>query len=522
MSLPTALRRRVAGTVAIVLAGSALAFLPAAVSSATTTLTPSAQIMYDLNRDRGSLGAEVHFVTNGYIDDYSLGAATAYANCSGCLNPINLVTMNITDTPTDFTTFYVTAAGGTTDNRVTRIVNDIETNDHANAFGDDFYGSVGVVTKGTTTYAVFMTASYGTVELDETRPGKVTLPSTIHVGVPVVPTITPFTPAPATDYEYTWIDGLDHVGAASTYTPQPSDLGHQLQLIVAEQNEGYSYGGATSALSAKVLAGTPSGPSSVIVTGARNVGEMLTVSLSGYHPVTPTVQWYRNGVAIAGETGATYTQTSADRGKKISAKLIVSTPGYNARSWMSSMSIVTNYPLLTTSFPAITGTPTFGQTLTAVPGTWGPFSPKLTYQWRSDGSAIKGATHSTLVLGSAQLNTSISVTVTGSEAGYATTSVTSSGTTDVHMLNFSIANDPTISGVYTHGQTLTVHVAAWTPAATMYVYQWYLNGVPVSGAIHTTFKLPVDAFGKSVSVSVIGMRPNYQPELHLSFSTVVN
>jgi len=63
--------------------------------------------------------------------------------------------------------------------------------------------------------------------------------------------------------------------------------------------------------------------------------------------------------------------------------------------------------------PAITGTATVGETLTASTGTWtGREAPgNFTYQWMADAVAIEGATAPTFVLTADELAAVITVTV---------------------------------------------------------------------------------------------------------------
>jgi len=73
--------------------------------------------------------------------------------------------------------------------------------------------------------------------------------------------------------------------------------------------------------------------------------------------------------------------------------------------------------------PAVTGTATFGQTLSTTNGTWlGSPAPTFTYQWfRSPSTSIGGATSSTYVLVAADIGNTIFCRVT------ATNSVAPSG-----------------------------------------------------------------------------------------------
>lgn len=63
-----------------------------------------------------------------------------------------------------------------------------------------------------------------------------------------------------------------------------------------------------------------------------------------------------------------------------------------------------------------------GEMLTARAGSWGPGAVTLDYSWSRNGRPIPGATSSTYTLTGADVGTSISVTVTGSELGFTTAS----------------------------------------------------------------------------------------------------
>lgn len=66
--------------------------------------------------------------------------------------------------------------------------------------------------------------------------------------------------------------------------------------------------------------------------------------------------------------------------------------------------------------PAITGTPSQGQTLTCSSGTWSK-SPTFAYQWNRSGVAIAGATASTRVLTAGDVGATMTCTVTATNAG---------------------------------------------------------------------------------------------------------
>ncbi|MFT3944992.1 MAG: hypothetical protein QM705_14370 [Ancrocorticia sp.] len=106
------------------------------------------------------------------------------------------------------------------------------------------------------------------------------------------------------------------------------------------------------------------------------------------------------------------------------------TPGDNVLIGSSTVTIdeVKNFPSV--PIPTINGTAQVGETLTVLPGDW-INGTSLTYQWLRDGSVISGATKTSYTLTNADVGKRISVTVTGSKAGYTTTSKTSAPTAKV-------------------------------------------------------------------------------------------
>jgi hypothetical protein len=96
-----------------------------------------------------------------------------------------------------------------------------------------------------------------------------------------------------------------------------------------------------------------------------------------------------------------------------------------------------------TALPAITGTPTSGQTLSVSNGTWTGDAPiTYAYQWKADGTAISGATSSTYTLTDAEVGKVITCTLTATNAAgsasvtsAATDAVSAAAPTDPHFAN---------------------------------------------------------------------------------------
>ena len=86
-----------------------------------------------------------------------------------------------------------------------------------------------------------------------------------------------------------------------------------------------------------------------------------------------------------------------------------------------------------------------GRTLTAVTGTWSPTPDVLRFQWFRSGTAITGATGNTYTLVAADYGKTITLKVTGSKAGYPSTTRTSAATAESPPAPLT-APVPTITG----------------------------------------------------------------------------
>lgn len=155
-----------------------------------------------------------------------------------------------------------------------------------------------------------------------TIPGTPTITGTAQVGQVLTANPGTWTPTPTT-FSYQWFrNGAAIAGAtAATYTATATDLGATLTVQVSATPPGGTAASATSVgvvvTAGTITAGTPT------ITGTARVGAVLTVNQGTWSPagVTLTRQWLRNGTAIAGATGTTYSVTSADLGARISVRV---------------------------------------------------------------------------------------------------------------------------------------------------------------------------------------------------------
>ena len=74
-----------------------------------------------------------------------------------------------------------------------------------------------------------------------------------------------------------------------------------------------------------------------------------------------------------------------------------------------------------------------------------------------------------------------------------------------------VSGDVSISGEPIVGETLTAQPGEWSPAPVELAYQWLADGEPILGATRSTLKLTEDLIGASVTLSVTGSRPGYEP-----------
>ncbi len=180
-----------------------------------------------------------------------------------------------------------------------------------------------------------------------------------------------------------------------------------------------------------------------------------------------------------------------------------------------SLPFTVTLPPVSGATPKISGTATFGKKLTAKPGTWTK-KTKLVYQWNRNGLAISGATKSTYKAAVADVGTKLTVRVTGSLAGYTSTSKTSAAVT-IKAAKLT-TKTPKISGTAKVGKKLTAKPGKWTKS-TKFTYRWFAGGVVIEGQTGKTLKLTPAQKGKTIKVEVTGTKAGYATAAKTSKAT---
>lgn len=224
-------------------------------------------------------------------------------------------------------------------------------------------------------------------------------------------------------------------------------------------------------------------PASVTVSAGSPATFTVVASGSG----SVSYQWQRNGTAIAGATGPSYTLASpavADSGASFN---VVVSNGVGPTPSSTATLTVTPPPVA----PSISSQPV-GTTVAS--GTAATFSvvaagtAPISYQWQREGVNIAGATTATYTLASATpADTGTSFRVIVSNAAGSVTS------TAVQLSVVDTVTPPTLLAQPQSANTLdgsTAQVSVSAGGTPPFSYQWRRNGTAIAGATAATYTTP--------------------------------
>lgn len=202
-----------------------------------------------------------------------------------------------------------------------------------------------------------------------------------------------------------------------------------------------------------------------------------------------------------------------------SLKSFQATAGRSASGTVDDNTWAALFMALDSDQPTITGTAEVEQTLRVDPGSWGPGSVNLSYQWYRDKTAISGADGASYDVQPGDAGAKLSVGVSGLRTGYTVTARTSTATPAVANADFSATPTPDISGSAKVGSTLTADAGTWKPTPTKLTYQWLRNGKAISGATKPTYTVQAADAKTKLSVSATASRTGYDTATKTSAAT---
>ncbi|MGW1953783.1 Tat pathway signal protein [Streptomyces sp. NPDC001920] len=167
-------------------------------------------------------------------------------------------------------------------------------------------------------------------ELKNTAAPEVT--GTARTGAKVTASPGSWSAAPSS-YTYQWkANGTAISGAtAATYTVPASLVGKKLTVTVTAVKAGWVSGSATSAPVTVAKGAAPEATEAPVISGTAKVGKTLKAAKGTWSPAPTTYsyQWYADGRAISGATRSSFVLKAAQKGKKVTVKVIAHRTGHH-------------------------------------------------------------------------------------------------------------------------------------------------------------------------------------------------
>lgn len=244
--------------------------------------------------------------------------------------------------------------------------------------------------------------------------------------------------------------------------------------------------------------------------GTSDPGSVLSCSPGAWQgaPSQFTYSWRRNGSKISGANSSTYTTVTADTSKRITcaviARSLVNTQGAESAPVLITWQIPT-----ATLAPRVLGVAKVAGTLTCDAGTWTGAIATRKYQWLSNGASVKDATSATLVVPGGLYQTTVSCKVTVvSDKGVSAT-LTTSGSSVAVGPTLAYTGVPVVTGNPRVGVALQATAPTYNPRAVSVTYQWYRNGVAITGATKSAYRIVEADRGATLTVRTVGIKFGY-------------
>ncbi|MGL4743603.1 MAG: carboxypeptidase regulatory-like domain-containing protein [Dermatophilaceae bacterium] len=254
------------------------------------------------------------------------------------------------------------------------------------------------------------------------------------------------------------------------------------------------------------------------VTGTLAVGSTVTADPGAWRPsgVALSYQWISwptddgPAVDITGATAPSFSPSADLDGVTVGVRVTGALDGYRTAVQDVIVGEVGAPTPTMTGALQVTGSPTVGSTLRAVPGTITPTDEfAVSYAWTVDGRPVTDGSSSTDTF-------EVRPEHAGARIGARMYARHPSGGNYLHAFADTgpvagglTAPVPTLSAERVTGLTITANPGSWAPAPVALTYRWYRSGSEVAGATASTYRLgPVDV-GASMMVRVTGSRAGY-------------
>jgi len=334
-------------------------------------------------------------------------------------------------------------------------------------------------------------------------------------------------------YEYEWLRcdaaGSECAQAAApsilpTYLVSAADVGHTLRVEVIATNVA-GHGVAESAPTATVAGVKPSNVIAPTVLGLAITGQTLSATegtWTGTEPISYGFQWELCNAAgascseIPGATKSTFTIPDGDAGHTLRVVVTASNVAGSTEATSGQSGEVLGVAPQNTEAPAVSGTASAGQLLTASSGKWSGTEPiAYEYEWLRCNAAgaecVQAAAPSILPtylvvagdVGHKLRAKAIAKNIAGSGTAESAPTATVAGVKPSNVLA------PTVIGLAITGQTLTATEGTWTGTEPIsYAFRWQLCSkagtecADISGATKSTFTIPDGDAGHTLRVVV--------------------